>query len=176
MFVRALIPVSIVFAAAAGPVVGDEKPVPPKPVINNPAFDKFKKLAGDWVGKGPDGQEMHVRYKVTAGGSTVEETIMPGGEHEMVTMIHPDGNDLVLTHYCMLGNQPQMKATGLDGNKVAFQFVRATNMKSDKDMHMHDATYTFVDANTLRSTWSHYVDGKNAGQMTMELKRKPVAP
>jgi hypothetical protein len=166
--------ISALAFAVAAPLMADDKPAPPKPVINNPAFDQFKKLAGEWVGKGPDGQELHVTYKVTAGGSAVLETIMPGGAHEMVTMIHPDGNDLILTHYCMLGNQPQMKATGLDGNKVAFQFVKATNMKSDKDMHMHDATYTFVDADTLRSSWSHYVDGKNAGQMTMEMKRKPA--
>jgi hypothetical protein len=29
----------------------------------------------------------------------------PGGEHEMITMIHADGDALVLTHYCMLSNQ-----------------------------------------------------------------------
>jgi hypothetical protein len=171
MSFRALIP-ALVLAVSAAPLMGDEKQVPPKPVINNPAFDQFKKLAGEWVGKGHDGEEMHVTYKVTAGGSAVVETIMPGGPHEMVTVIHPDGADLILTHYCMLGNQPQMRATGLDGNKVAFKFVRATNLKSDKDMHMHDATYTFVDADTLKSEWSHYVDGKNAGQMAMEMKRK----
>ena len=37
-----------------------------------------------------------------------------------------------------------MKAPGkADGNKVAFAFVGATNMKSDKDMHMHNVTFTF---------------------------------
>ena len=55
----------------------------------------------------------------------------------MVTVIHADGNALLLTHYCMIGNQPQMKATPKPGDKkIAFEFVRATNMKSDKDMHM----------------------------------------
>src|SRR5262249_46117977 len=107
------------------------------------------------------------------GGSAVVETIAPGADHEMVTLIHPDGSDLILTHYCMLGNQPQMKASGVGaGNQVAFQFVRATNMKSDKDMHMHNVTYTFVDRDTLKSVWTHYSDGKASGDMTIELKRK----
>ena len=30
---------------------------------------------------------------------------------EMITMYHPDGDGLALTHYCMLGNQPRMKAS-----------------------------------------------------------------
>src|SRR5262249_49409618 len=116
------------------------------------AFDRFKQLAGEWVGKGMHGDESHevrIVYKVTSGGSAVVETIDPGGDHEMVTVIHPDGDALLLTHYCMLGNQPHLKAQpkGND-SKVAFDFVKATNIKSDKDMHMHDATYTFVDKDT----------------------------
>ena len=91
----------------------------------------------------------------------------------MITMIHPDGDALLLTHYCMLGNQPQMKARPKEGDKkVAFEFVRATNMKSDKDPHMHSVTYTFVDKDTIKAEWTHYSDGKDAGKMEFELKRK----
>jgi len=145
------------------------------------AFEQFKKLAGEWVGKeasgqpldGKAGKEVHVKYQVTAGGSAVIETLFPGGGEEMVTMIHPDGKDLLLTHYCLLGNQPQMKAAGkLDGKEVAFKFVRATNLASDKDMHMHDATYTFEGPDTLKTTWTHYHDGKPTGKVVFELKRK----
>src|SRR5262249_20178600 len=107
------------------------------------------------------------------GGSAVVETIFPGTEHEMVSVIHRDGPDLLLTHYCMLGNQPKMKASGKgENNKVEFKFVSATNLKSEKDKHMHDATYTFVDKDTLRSEWTHFNDGKAAGQVVFELKRK----
>jgi hypothetical protein len=43
----------------------------------------------------------------------------------------------------MIGNQPSMKAPAkVDGNKIAFTFVKATNLKSDKDLYMHDATFT----------------------------------
>ena len=53
------------------------------------------------LGEGKDAHEATVTYKVTSGGSAVVETIGPGTEHEMVTVIHPDGDDLMLTHYCM---------------------------------------------------------------------------
>ena len=41
------------------------------------------------------------------------ETEFPGTEHEMVTVITQDGADLALTHYCMLGNQPQQFDAGV---------------------------------------------------------------
>lgn len=140
------------------------------------AFEKFTKLAGEWVGTGQHGDMKHdakVVYKVTSGGSAVVETIDPDGEHEMITVIHPDGDGLVLTHYCMIGNQPQMRAVPkADADDVAFEFVKATNMKSDKDMHMHSVTYTFVDADTLKAEWTNYDDGKEVGTAVFELKRK----
>ena len=99
-------------------------------------LERFKQLAGEWIGKGPHG-DMRIVYKVTSGGSTVMETIDPGTDHEMVSMIHADGPALLLTHYCMLGNQPHMKAIPKPGDsKIAFEFVKVTNLKSDKDMYM----------------------------------------
>ena len=143
---------------------------------SSPALARFAALAGEWVGKGTHGDLVHdarVSYKVTSGGSVVVETIDPGGDHEMVTVIHPDGDALLLTHYCMIGNQPHMKATPKSGdNKVAFDFVKATNMKSDKDMHMHSVTFTFVDKDTLKTEWTNYNEGKEAGKAVFELKRK----
>ena len=139
-------------------------------------FERFKELAGEWVGKGMHGDKEHearIVYKVTAGGTAVVETIDPGGQHEMVSVIHPDGNALLFTHYCMLGNQPHMKATPKAGdNKIAFEFVKATNLKSDKDMHMRSVTFTFLDKDTLKTEWTHYADGKEAGKAVFTLKRK----
>jgi hypothetical protein len=153
----------------------DQKQPPNSP--KKGALEQFKQLAGEWSGKEVsgmnEGQTIHVKYKVTAGGSVVVETIMPDSDHEMVTVIHPDGDDLILTHYCMLGNQPQMKASGKgDGKEVAFKFTKATNLKSDKDAHMHDAKYTFVDKDTIKTEWTHYIDGKESGKVVFELKRK----
>lgn len=142
----------------------------------NAGLERFKLLAGEWIGKSKHGDkenEARVVYKVTSGGSAIVETIDPNGPHEMVTVIHADGDALLLTHYCMIGNQPHMKATPKAGDKkVAFEFVKATNMKSDKDMHMRNVTFTFLDKDTLRTEWTSFMDGKEAGKAVFDLKRK----
>jgi hypothetical protein len=175
MMVRAALPLVTLFALATGPLGGQDRKSDGHEAGKHSAFEQFKLLAGEWVGKGQgkDGSDVHIQYKVTAGGSAVVETIFPGTAHEMVSVIHPDGPDLLLTHYCHLGNQPHMKASAPgEGNQVAFKFVRATNLKSDKDRHMHEATYTFVDQDTLRSEWTLYNQGQAAMQVSFELKRK----
>jgi hypothetical protein len=177
MSMRITLALLLVPALAAGALAGQQKAEPRKAAGQQSGFEAFKKLAGEWVGKGASGpvqgEEVRISYRVTSGGSAVVETEFPGTDHEMLTLIHPDGNDLLLTHYCHLGNQPQMRAPGkMDGNRIAFKFVRATNMKSDRDMHMHEVTYTFVDDDTLRAEWMLYQDGKPAGPAAFELKRK----
>ncbi len=51
--------------------------------------------------------------KGLAGGHAVEEREMVGSPHEMLTIYHMEGSDLVATHYCMLGNRPRMTARPL---------------------------------------------------------------
>jgi hypothetical protein len=147
-----------------------------KPATNNsPGFERFKQLAGEWVGVSdkPEHAGGGAVFKVTSAGSAVEETMMPGTPYEMINMIHPDGDDIVLTHYCAEGNQPQMKAPDkIEGKDVAFQFVRGGNMKSINDSYMHSVTYTFVDKDTLRTKWVNYDHGKPAGTVVFEYKRK----
>jgi hypothetical protein len=165
--------VLVVFMLAFAAVSqGREDKASDKPV----SLEQFKQLAGEWVGKGDhDGTRMDSRivYKVTSAGSAVVETIDPGGQHEMITVIHQDGDNLGLTHYCAIGNQPHMKAKPKPGeNKAAFEFVNASNLGSPDDMYMHNVTYTFVDKDTLKTEWTNYNKGKEAGKVVFELKRK----
>ena len=167
--------VAITLLALATVSVSAEDHKPHAKEVKSAVFDKFRQLEGEWVGKEKSkaDHDVTVKYKLTSGGTAIMETLGAGTDHEMVTMIHPDGDDLLLTHYCMLGNQPQMKASGKElGNKVDFKFVRATNMKSDKEMHMHNVTFTFVDKDTLKTEWTNYDDGKEAGKVVFEFKRK----
>jgi hypothetical protein len=176
MNIRVALPFCIVLSALAlAANAAEDKKEPRKEAAKDVGLERFKQLEGDWVGKAgddKDGHEVKVNYKVTSAGSAVVETIAPGGEHEMVTVIHQDGDALALTHYCALGNQPHMKANHAgDGKSVAFKFTGASNLKSEKDMHMHNVTYTFVDKDTLKAEWTHYTDGKEGGTVTFELKR-----
>jgi hypothetical protein len=138
-------------------------------------LEMLKRLAGEWTGKalmhGDCGHDAKVTYKVTGGGSAVVETLFPGTEHEMVTVYHQDGADLVLTHYCMLHNQPRMRARGNSGAKLEFKFAGASNLKSEKDPHMHDMTLEFVNDHHIKATWSLYKDGKLANKAVFDLRR-----
>jgi hypothetical protein len=164
-------------AAYATTAPAESKKEPSAAGSKNARFEQFKQLAGEWVGTasghGPDQKDVHVQFKVTAGGSAVVETEFPGTDHEMVTIITQDGADLALTHYCVLGNQPHMKADGRGlADKIAFQFAGIGNANPNKDTFMHDVTYTFVDKDTLKAEWTHCHEGKVHGKVVIELKRK----
>src|SRR5437868_11062744 len=92
---------------------GDDKTGTQPPRPTNSGLETMKKLAGTWLAADKDGQptdQVVSIIKVTAGGSAVHETLFPGQPHEMVSSYTVDGPDLVMTHYCVLGNQPRMKA------------------------------------------------------------------
>jgi hypothetical protein len=141
------------------------------------AFDQIRALAGDWAGTMSHGEknakEATVSYRVTSGGSAVVETLGAGTDHEMVTVYHKDGEGLMLTHYCMIGNQPRMRAESAgEGKKLEFKFAGGANIKSDRDAHMHDLTIEFLGADHIRSSWSFYKDGKAVETAVFDMKRK----
>jgi hypothetical protein len=155
-----------------------------QPAQTHPGFEKLKKLAGEWLSADEPAEPNRDRkeaaetrpvciYKVTSAGSVVQETLLPGTPHEMVTMYYQEGPDLVLTHYCALGNQPRMKAEPPTApDKLEFKFAGGSNINPGKDAHMHDLTLTFVDPDHLRATWTLYQNGQPSKVETFELKRK----
>jgi hypothetical protein len=140
------------------------------------AFDRFKALAGDWIdvdgSAGAKGQVV-ATYRLTAGGSAVLETLFPGSRHEMTTVYHRDGSDLVLTHYCSGGNQPRMRARTVDGNAVVFDFDGGTHLDPAKDGHMHNGRVEFLGADDIRAQWQGWDKGAPSPHSpTFRLTRK----
>jgi hypothetical protein len=163
----------IALLAVAVPSRADEK----APSANAQRFEALKMLAGDWVQVGKDGKptdKVVSSIRVTSGGSALQETLFPGSDHEMVTMYHLDGDNLVLTHYCMLGNQPRMRAEpGKDVNRIVFKFIGGTNLKSNEEHHMHQATITIAGKDRFQAEWVSCKDGKPCHQVKFDLVRKP---
>jgi hypothetical protein len=153
-----------------------------KPVSANSGLEKMKSLAGEWftadVPAGDQSEKQDAAgpvcvYRVVAAGSAVQETLFPGTPHEMVTMYHVDGTDLVLTHYCSLGNQPHMQAEPpKDPKQLVFKFAGGSNIDPGKDDHMHDLTITFVEANHIQAEWTMFSKGQKEHSKTFDLKRK----
>lgn len=145
-------------------------------VAESPSLDLIKKLAGDWVMLGEGDKPTDTvasSFRVTAAGTAVVETLFPGTPSEMVTVYHMDGDALVLTHYCGLGNQPRLRVEKTDDPKVfAFNFVSCTNLKSEKAHHMHEAKMTLVSDDHIKLAWTSYKDGKAEEPHTFNLGRK----
>ena len=142
-----------------------------------PHFERLKALAGTWESADADSDgkpDQTVVYRVTAAGHAVEETLFPGTPKEMLTLYTLDQDDLVLTHYCTLGNQPHMKAAAdSDAKHIAFAFVSAGNLDSRDTIHMDALVLTFTDATHLKHVWSLYAKGAVVQDAVFEFTKKP---
>jgi hypothetical protein len=161
---------AVVLSAGAVSAAPASAPAPARPALAS--LERFKALAGEWVAA-EDGDmvkkgDLVARYAVTA----LVETVFPGSEHEMVTVYHADGPDLVLTHYCMEGNQPRMRARGAQGSRFDFAYDGGTNIDPRRDRHMHSATFDLASADEIRSEWSELAEGKPVFVARLHLVRK----
>jgi len=150
----------------------------------NAAFERLKSMEGTWTGsaqgegeaaeedEGHGGEVKHV-FAVSAAGTVVMETMMPGTDHEMINMYHLDGEELVLTHYCAGGNQPTMRMNraASTADSLSFDFTGGSNLNPAKDPHIHSAKIVFKEGGKVQSNWFAYNAGEEAGQMSFNLAR-----
>jgi hypothetical protein len=138
----------------------------------NAGFEKMKPLVGNWQGKANDGKPVKISYALVSGGSALVETIQAESEPGMVTVYHPDGGRLMMTHYCSLHNQPRMRAdtAPAENGKLVFNFVDATNMPSPDAMHMHKLVVTFVDKDHFAQEWT-WKGGEKEGTEVFRMER-----
>ena len=130
-------PSALVAAAEAGP----------------PSWAKLKALVGEWSGM-YEGQPARVSYRLVSNGTALLETLETPDSSEMLTLYHPDGGVLVLTHYCSLGNQTRMRAKELPGGRLDFGYLDATNLKSADEHRMTRLVLGFPDADHLVQEWT----------------------
>lgn len=145
-----------------------------EPVDGRAAFETLKTLAGAWQGHimTADGPSGETRFRVTAGGHTLEEVLFPGTDHEMINMYHLVGGELRVTHYCADGTQPQMKldlAASKPGDLV-FAFAGGVNFDPGKDGHIHGGRL-MIEEGRLQEEWSAWSAGKEAGVKKLFLQR-----
>jgi hypothetical protein len=149
-----LFAVSLVIAATAPAAPGA-----------NPAWEKLKSLTGEWQGTMAHGKEtmpVSVSYTLVSSGNALMERLTTPDGSDMVTMYHPDGSRILMTHYCAGGNQPRMRAEIPSGEvrSLAFSFVDATNLASPEAEHMRNLVVRFQDADHFTQEWTHWKAGK----------------
>jgi hypothetical protein len=144
----------------------------PKPVDAKAAYTQLQSLVGEWQADTSMGK-VHISYESIAGGSALVERETMEHMPPMETVFHLDGERLLLTHYCDLGNQPRLEARAYDpqARKLEFAFRDATNLASPAASHMHNASYHFIDANHFSSSWELYENGRQKSVETAEYTR-----
>jgi len=161
---RRVIMLALAFAATAAFAQSDAQK----------AFSTIKTLPGTWEGSGMEGKgpndTVRVDFKITGGGSAVMSEIL--GKENMISMFHLDGNRLLLTHYCAVGNQPRMQASiSPDGRTLTFNYVDATNLTSPDAGHMQKMVLTLLDENHHTEEWT-FVDHGKEHKALFDLHRK----
>ncbi|MXX11455.1 MAG: hypothetical protein F4201_04925 [Nitrospira sp. SB0677_bin_15] len=139
-------------------------------------FDLIKTLVGTWQGNKQtlNGQEtITVEYALTARGTAVVERIFPDTPKEMVSIYTQDGHEMVMTHYCLLGNQPRMKTSSpVTGNFIPLSYIDGTGMRSVQDKHMHKLTLTIIDNRHINHEWTVFENGRELATHTFAFARR----
>lgn len=144
------------------------------------AFNELKKLEGtwhaEWEGRnyGPADQPVVVRYEVTSDGSVVTEVSAPGRPEEMTTQYFLEGDELVVSHFCAMGNQPKMKLNkggGGKGKKLGFASAGGSNLKN-KIGYMVLISINPMSEDKLETVWqTRTANDKVGGTHTVLLTR-----
>lgn len=120
--------------------------------VSGTDFDRMKTLVGQWESTGPEGKA-RIAFQLISNGTALMETTGAGSEN-MVTIYHPDGDGVLMTHYCSAGNQPRMRAQKSGGDSITFQFVDVSNLKGSKDGYMRRVVIRFQDADHVIEEWT----------------------
>jgi len=121
-------------------------------------LDRVKALSGTWEMVDEKGVTQTASvFTVTSNGSAVREVMFPGTQSEMTNMYTMDGADLVVTHYCAVGNQPHMRAKagerGGQADRIALKFDGVSNRTALDQLYMGEMTLVFVDVDHIRQEW-----------------------
>jgi hypothetical protein len=158
---------------ALGAIQGTALATPTSPASG---LDRLKPLVGTWEGKSPEGKPMRVTFTSVSEGTAILESHEGNGHSDsMVTLFHPDGDSLFLTHYCSMGNQPRMRASHVagDAKEIVFSYVDSTNLAKSDAPHMHKLLMRFDDAEHLTQEWT-FKNGAEEKVATLHFTRKKV--
>ena len=185
--VAALASAGLMTAADRGLAAADTAPRSPSAVDSaaapaspaRQAFENLKQLAGTWEGESTRGWKERVRFEVIAGGTAVLEVsdhseAHPGDHASMATVYTLDGERLILTHYCIAGNQPRMVASTIEpgAREITFTFLDATNLKSRDEGHMDRAVIRLLEPGRFTARWTWYEAGADKWAEDMVFVRQ----
>jgi hypothetical protein len=171
---------ALLLLATTGWLTAGEAPAQPAAKTGSPEFERMKTLVGTWAGKPDMGQgpvDMTIQYRLLAGGSVLEERVAMGTPMEMVTMYFDKAGKLAMTHYCVMGNRPEMALKASDAKSITFDLDAACcAFDPKKESHMSGVTIEFKDADTIASSCKATIDGKQVPEHSTVWKRVKTEP
>ena len=123
------------------------------------AFAKMRTLVGSWEATVPTGIQS-AEFQLIANSSVLMSRLSGGMPHDMHTMLHMDGSEFMLTHYCAMRNQPRMVLVpGGDPNKLVFAFKDGRNIKAG-DVYMNRVAFIINGPDHHAEEWTHIANGE----------------
>jgi hypothetical protein len=137
-------------------------------------FDRLKTLVGEWQAKSPTGKLFANKIELVSNGTSLLETYQSPEHNQMVTLYSPDGNRVVMTHYCSAGNQPRMETapTAGDQKEFEFSFKDITNLASAESGHMHQLVIKIDDNDHFTEQWTWRENGKDQTETFLFTRKK----
>lgn len=140
------------------------------------AFDWLKEgLVGEWSGRiAHSGEPVEATFYLTGNDSAIVEYIRrperPAAS--MSTVYHLADQNLQLTHYCSMRNQPRLLASAFSeiGNAVAFELLDVTNLSRSGDRYTHKMRIAMPSPDEAVVTYVGIDEGVE-GELTVELSR-----
>jgi hypothetical protein len=156
---------TLLIMLAVGPLAAAEKA--------EASWEKLRTLVGDWEGTYDGKPGARVSYRLVSNGTALMETMEGEDSSQMITVYHPDGSSVVMTHYCSTGNQPRMRLRGFKDGKLDFAYLDATNLKGGATEHvMSRLVLSFPDADRLVQDWTSKQGGReHVGHFELTRKR-----
>ncbi len=145
--------------AATPPVPGGDGPFVSRA---QKALARIGSLAGEWRGREATRDwDVTLRLEPISGGTAVLET-MDFKEAGMMTVYHLDGDQLLMTHYCLSRSQPRMRTVSLPESldRFDFQYLDATNVMEATESYMSSLLLQVESEDRFRQIWNQDSPGK----------------
>jgi|SRR5579871_6921310 len=142
-------------------------------------YDGLKALTGSWEGTittvpentPVQGKHVQVTMRLASSGTAiVHDVTWTGRKDNETSVLYVDGSRVLLTHYCDVGNRPQMVAkTSADGKIVDFDLIEVAG--SPGYGHVQHVVFTFIDASHHTEDWTFMGSGGDLVHAHLNLQR-----
>ena len=141
-------------------------------------FAQIKKVLGKWEGtlvrSAQEDIPITLEYTLISNGSAIVERSNEDGV-AMLTAFADDGGRLLATHYCGLGNQPQLNATEATANSVFFKTDTArSGLEKSKDQFVATWSFENLEAGGNEFTYTYTVSNPDNTIETNSAKMRRI--